>query len=220
MCEPYHSIVQYDGRNDNDDNLPFSGQMDTEQRLMAGLGAKVMSWGKKIRDWFHFSKLGSGHHKAIELVGRKSLYLPIETRYEGVWWDRTFQVDGYYHGPIVDESTAIQSAKEYHEEVVMGSMSKFRRFFELSIRKSDWAYLYVTRFFENVLTSRGRDEVLRKLRTVFERTATVHSLFAPNVAEAERARATDVVMGFTRKRSLFLPHWADNSKLWLPGQGG
>jgi hypothetical protein len=191
--------------------------MDLEQRLRAGLGSKVMSWGKKIRGWFHFSKVGSGHSEAIQLRGLQSLILPEHTRYEGYWWERTFHLDGYYQGPRVDQATAFECAEAYHQETVMSSMKRFRRFFETSIEKSTRAEGYVHQFLEKVMTREGRDLVLQKLRRVFGKSANVFSLFGIRSQDQRKAQATKCVMGFTRKRGLFLPHWADDDRLWTPG---
>jgi len=75
MCEPAHSIVQYPTDFD-DHNLP-GGQMDSESRLKLALG-KFWNTGKRIKNWFHYSKLGAGHHSIFE-NGRKTLYLPKPT---------------------------------------------------------------------------------------------------------------------------------------------
>lgn len=216
MCEPAHSIVQYPN-DDNDDNDQLPG-LPIEQKLNRSLGSKVVSWGKKILNWFHFSKLGSGHSESISLSGKASLILPEHTRYEGLWWDRKFIIDGGYYGYPTDKEVAIQCAEQYHKNVVMSSMSKFRRFFETSIQKSDWGSMYVDMLLSYVLTPQGRDNVLGKLRRIFGKGSTLHGLYGHRASSQTKDRATKVVMGFTRKRNLFLPHWADDDTLWQPGQ--
>ncbi len=212
MCEPAHSIIQYPNH-DDDDNIPFGGQMSMDQRLKATLGQKVAALGKRIKNWFHFSKMGSGHTDSIQLSGRASLILPEHTRYEGLWWDRKFILDDIrYNGASVDAETAFDCAKLYHENVVMQNMSSFRRFLEASIRKSTYPNLYINRFVEGVLNPLGRDKFMNKLRRVFGKgthTHTVFSIYSENFEPGIK-----VLMGFTRKRELYLPHWADDQKLW------
>lgn len=177
-----------------------------EQKLQASLGSKVVSWGKRIQEWFHFSKLGSGHTDAIELSGRASLILPQHTRYEGLWWHRKFEIDGPFHGSIVDREDALKSAEAYHNEVVMQNIKKFRRFFETSLNKTDRAHGYVDHFLCDVLTREGRDAVKTKLRRIFG------CFIIPSCPTPQHIK---VLMGFTRKRELFQSHWADDDKLWL-----
>lgn len=212
MCEPAHSIVQYPDH-DVDDDAPFSGQMTMGQRISSALGTAA-SWGKKIRKWFHFSKLGAGHSDAIELSGHASLILPEHTRYEGLWWDREFIIDGPYHGPSIDKLAAIECAEQYHKNVVMGNMPTFRRFLEKSLMKTSRFNSYITRMSENVLTKKARDQMHTKLKRV---VGTYNFGWSSSLLTPEtRTAATNIIMGFTRKRELFLPHWADDDKLWLP----
>lgn len=215
MCEPAHSIVQYPDH-DVDDDAPFSGQLTMGQRLNSALG-KAVSWGKKIRKWFHFSKLGAGHSDAIELSGHASLILPEHTRYEGLWWDREFIIDGPYHGVSIDKRAAIECAEQYHKNVVMGNMSTFRRFLEKSLQKTDRYGSYVIRLSENVLTKKATDEMHKKLKRVLG-TVSFGSWGSTSLKPEKKGIATDIIMGFTRKRELFLPHWADDDKLWLPAK--
>jgi hypothetical protein len=209
MCEPSHSIVQYPDSNP-DDHLPMG------DRLKQTLGERIVAWGKRIQNWFHFSKLGSGHSDAIELSGRSSLILPEHTRYEGLWWDRDFKIDGSYHGFSTEQADAFETAKYYHDEKVMKNMSTFRRFLETSIEKSDSGQLYMHQFAEHVLTKEGRDGLYSKLKRLGK------SLFTWQLFRSKetKEKATKILMGFTRKRILLLPHWADDEKLWTPGQVG
>lgn len=222
MCEPAHSIVQYPINDDygGDDNLPFGGQMDRETRLKAALG-KAMDWGKKVLRWFHFSKLGSGHAGAGPVHGRQIFYLPNETRYEGKWWERRVDPDGSYYGHPMDKEEALHAADLYCRDVVLGSMSKFRRFLETSIKKSSgWGYRYAEQFLEYVLTSAGRDAVLAKFRNIFgvREACSVTRLFNGSEGNPAKQKAIDCLMGFTRKRNLFVPLWADEPSLWVPQQ--
>lgn len=214
MCEPAHSIVQYPDKTDDDHDLP-QGNMPMDVRIKKTLGERFSEWwGKHIGSWFHFSKVGNGHTSAISLTGKASLILPEHTRYEGLWWERKFILDGRFHGPKSDLADAFEAAKKYHETTVMGSMKQFRRFFEQSLCKTDRYASYIVRFVENCLNQKGREQLLKKARQLFGKTAQVECLINRRTSDAKKEQIIKFLMGFTRKRTLFLPHWSDDDKLW------
>lgn len=218
MCEPYHSVVQYPHDFDDTD-LPFGGQMNKEERLKAALGA-AFSWTKKIEKWFHFSRFGAGHSKATMITGRNSIYLPKPTLYEGAWWRRTFHLDGW---GAKAETRAFNAAEEYHHRSVMGNMSLFRRFLEQSMRQTthgQGAFAYVDVLLQNVLTVEGGNQLLEKFRRVFGPSAHPCRVMSRRSHKQEVEKGIKIVMGFTRKRRLFLPHFADDNLLWVPGGQG
>jgi len=218
MCEPYHSVVQYPD-DFNDDDLPFGGQMDKESRLKSALG-KAFDWSRKIGKWFHLSKFGAGHSKASGEVSRSSIYLPRPTLYEGMWWDRKFVLDGY--GYYITDQEALKAAECYHKSSVMGNMKMFRRFLETSMVKTihpRGPYAYVEKLIENVWTAEGVNKLLEKFRRVFGRNAHPNRIMGYRGTQQPKEKAIKIVMGFTRKRGLFLPHFADDNSLWLPGSG-
>ncbi|MGW8178647.1 MAG: hypothetical protein ACWGQW_07765, partial [bacterium] len=140
--------------------------------------------------------------------------------YEGEWWRREFILDGW--GGRADEG-ALEMAKAYHDASVMGNMSLFRRFLETSMVKSNHprgAYAYVEAMLESVWTSEGVNKLLEKFRRVFGPHASPALVMSRRSNEREVGRAIKIVMGFTRKRELFLPHFADDDKLWVPGGQG
>ena len=215
MCEPCHSVVQYPDDFDDSD-LPFGGQMDKETRLKSALG-KAFGWTRKIGKWFHFSRFGAGHSRATMEDSRSTLYLPTPTLYEGEWWHREFKLDGW--GARADE-VARGAAEAYHNASVMGNMSLFRRFLETSMVKTNHprgAYAYVEAMLESVWTSEGVNKLLEKFRRVFGPHASPVNVMSRRSNEREVGKAIKIVMGFTRKRELFLPHFADDDKLWVPG---
>lgn len=223
MCEPAHSIVQYncqdDYNKDDDDQKPFSSQMDQESRIKAALG-KVLKLGRRIGGWLHFSKFGEGHSGVVDnklspqLVefGRTSLILPNDTKYENYWWDRKIVFDGRFSGPISDREPALTAASAYAECSCLGNMSLFRRFLEQSVKSSTrFAHWYAERFMDYMLTAEGRTEFTRQLKQAGR--GTMFELFKdPNTKDVALAK----MMKMTRKRSLLLPHWADNESLWTP----
>lgn len=217
MCEPAYSIIQYpDDDVKKDDDSRFGDHMTVRSRLSSALGNKIADLGRKIKSWFHYSKVACGHSQAIMLSGRSTLYLPQPTYYEGLWWDREFVRDGTYYGFDVDSDLAFECAKEYNDTTVMASMSAFRRFLEESIIKSSYSIRYVERLVEDTLNQNGRNAVIAKLRRIFGGSsgAVLSDCFGYRVSPEKKLQATSVVMGFTRKRKLFLPHWADNDRLW------
>ncbi|MEA1999806.1 MAG: hypothetical protein U9N61_10875 [Euryarchaeota archaeon] len=222
MCEPCHSIVQYPTDFDDTD-LPGGDSTDKESRLKAALG-KGFGWAKRLDKWFHLSKFGAGHHKNTgSLTYRSNLYLPAPTLWEGDWWDREFRLDGYgfREGELLKEKA--KAAELYHDRSVMGNMSLFRRFLETSMVKSNHLvgpYIYVEKLLEYVLTPVGGNKVLEKFRRVFGRSATPARVLSRRADKREVEKGIKVIMGFTRKRELFLPHFADDDKLWVPGGQG
>ena len=194
MCEPAHSIVQYP------DDLPFGGG-----RGCGMVFGKVMDWCKKVGGFIHFSKLGAGHSESLRISPLHDLYIPEEARFEGLWWDRTFDFDSFNSQRSLERKGA---AERYHNDVVFRDMCSFRRFLETSLRQSDKCNLYAERLMEFVLTPKGRDKLYNKLRSLGggrEIWKVFHVL---------KPQAIKTVMGITRQRGLFLPHFADDSNLW------
>lgn len=205
MCEPYHSIIQHQERNDDD---PKGGGITPSNAW--GLG-KILDWGKKIKDWFHFSRLGSGHSESLVWAQNKHLAVFPETRYEGAWWDRSFKIDGPFCGSSSLKPIAEEAAKEYCLETVIGNIQKVRKFLEVSMEKSYRPQLYVERMMEGMLTPKGRDEVLKRMYQVFAIKKGGHGLHVDlyRILTSEREKATDFFLGYTRKRKLLVPEWAD-----------
>lgn len=214
MCEPAHSIVQYP--DDFDSDLPTGKGDGKESTLKAVLG-KGFDWTKKIGKWFHLSKFGAGHHENTgSLNYRSRIYMPSPILWEGLWWERKFHFDGL----IEPDPGQIQrdAAKTYHNRSVMGNMSLFRRFLEKSmIESKQGAYSYVEALLEHVFTAEGVNKLLEKFRRVFGRSATPARLMSQRSTKQEVEKGIKVVMGFTRRRGLFLPHFADDDSLWVPG---
>lgn len=212
MCEPTHSIVQFP--NDYDDSdLPFGHHIDKESRLKAAIKG---AWGKTLGRWFHFSKVGSGHSGALMLTGQQTLMLPKETKYEGIWWERDFKLDDRPTTQTMRGGDAFACAREYHDRSCMGSLSLFRRFLEQSMLTSTYSRAYVELLIEQVFNEKGRNEVIRKLKRVLGARITnpIAVGFNKRASDKRKKQAIDCVMGFTRKRELYLPHFADDTKLW------
>jgi hypothetical protein len=202
MCEPKHSIVQYPDDYD-DSNLPFGGNMDKEIRLKAALG-KAFDWARKIGKWFHLSKFGAGHSRATMEHSKNTLYLPTPTLWEGYWWDRTFHLDSWCR-TYCENMQQRNAAYAYHEASVMQNMSTFRRFLETSMRNTQHPlgpYAYTEKLLDYMLTSEGQNLCWKKLKC----------FFWSNSHNPERL--IKITMGFTRKRDLLLPHFADDENLW------
>jgi len=225
MCEPAHSIIQYPDSNDDEDDQS-KPQPPMQDRLKMGLGERIFALGRRIGNWFHFSKMGNGHSEAIAMTGRahQMVILPTHTKYEGLWWRREFQIDGHYHGYRHEMPTAHASAKEYHEDLVYSNIKTFRRFLEDSMKKSERPYVYAELLLESVFTSQGRDMVLAKFGRVFGGTAGAslsegYRLLTDGLNKygSNVDKSIAMIMGFTRRRELYRSEWADDSKLWSPG---
>lgn len=203
MCEPAQSIVQYNISNNENDSL-ITGDKENLIRKALGNGFR---FGKRFLDWLHFSKMGEGHSGISQSVvsnqlsefGRVELILPKETKYETLWWDRVVRIDGPYRsGQDFEKQDAILASKQYAQASCLGNMSIFRRFLEESMKSSSRYKHYVTRFLENVLNKNGR--------------SLLWPIIRPNMSNKDFVIAK--VLGATRKRNLFQPHWADEEKIW------
>lgn len=213
MCEPNHSINQ------------FPDDPDLTPKVQSAF-QKVTEWAKKVGSWFHFSKMGMGHSESIRYGKNQSLYIPEPTRYEAKWWFRRFERDGSFIGSdgkvyrewgdrpphIMEEmADAFDSARIYADQVCLGSLSAFRRFFETSVQKSNYANLYFEQF-RSMLNTEGRLEMDKKLKFLDLRS----SYFSIGAVDRNKDAMTKICMGLTRKRGLLIPEWADDNKLWLP----
>ena len=202
MCEPAHSIVQIPDDFDDTD-LPFGDNIPKAERLKRLLKG---TW-KKIGKWFHISKMGSGHSEATGFGRRELQFLGNPERdYEGLWWYRTFKEDPTYHyGSLIQrpvtEPEALRAAKEYHDLVCMQNIKVFRRFFETSLRKTTRAHGYIDRLLTLVLNTEGRRQLGANR---FIRRYT-------NILTESQIKT---VMGYTRRRGLFIPEWADDDNFW------
>lgn len=199
MCEPTHSIVQYpdqDSGGNPTDSIIKAIPIETKD-------GGVWQWlRKKIGSWFHFSKLGNGHSEAIgKLTPFARRLLPDDTKYEALWWNRTVKLDGRFYGEEFDKDAALQATQTYAEGVSIGSLTSLRRFLEVSMLKSERAYRYVEAFVQ-MLNKKGADAFNKLLKR-----------YCFNVVDH---RVIKFVLGFTRKRELLVPEWADDTKLWLP----
>ena len=209
MCEPAHSIIQFTEPKDSDGDESSIGRgLTLEERVRLGLG-KLAEWGSKIKHWINFSRLGSGHSEGAADLNRKTqLALPPFTSYEGFWWSREFKTDGNYKGYDFEKSEALAVAKEYHERVVFASIGHFRRFLEQSLRKTNKANSYVTNFVNSVLNPKGQDTLAKRMKRFgIPRLSRIMSVGEPEI---------NTIIGVTRDRKLFMPHFADDDKLWTP----
>jgi len=223
MCEPTHSIVQYSHQ--DDEGRPTQPKIEREMEKRSGF-RKVIDWGKKILDWIHFSAMGAGHSFSIQLIGAKEILLPADTRYEALWWDRTFRIDGRFHGEEFDAQLAFDCAHEYAKEVSLGNLTKLRMFLETSMHKTEYFSLYVSAFFDNLICRGGRDEAIAKLRNSLniKKVNNLSMMFGVNPTKDVIGKAIKVMLGLTRKRHLLNSAWADDQSLWdsgfhPPGQG-
>ena len=201
MCEPAHSIVQYDPT-DSDDHF---GGMD-----MGSILSKLGSFSKKVGRWFHISKMGAGHSLATQFGRQQLLYLPEGNKYEGFWWNKgDFHFDGWGDKPDVETT---QAAEEYHKRSCIGSIQLFRRFLEESMKQSERPNKYAARFVEHILLSKAKDMFVTKVNRLLPgRLKCGHNVV---IAEGTKERFIKLVMGFTRKRGLLVPEWSQDDTFW------
>lgn len=208
MCEPNHSVIQCEDPNDGDDDgLTAQGGYSTG-RLTSGL----TKWTKKIKKWLHLSMMGSGHS---ETIGARNLvpmhhYHRVFSLYEGHWWDRTFCRDGGLYG----SSEQFECARDYSHQVCMGDLTQLRRFLETSFSNTDRLWMYVLRFRENFLNADGRKAFDKKFKSAFRCPFSDRALY-----QVDKQRFAKFALGFTRKRHLLVPEWADDDRIWTPNSG-
>jgi hypothetical protein len=226
MCEPKHSIVQYP----DDDGDDQSSGTPTAVRI-SGWG----EWLRKIGQWLHLSKMGKGHSEAIKTTSIEAeLFLPKPTYYEVEWWQRRLLLDGPFRGTFKRtghnalehhiamhtsdaartswyrlQDEAKQAAQQYANAVSIGNMTTFRRFLTTSLQKTEEPTKYVLHF-ELMLNRVGRDQLARRLKEFTMRCG--------RVSKTNVDRITKLLLGFTRKRELLIPEWADDKGLWVPSK--
>ena len=214
MCEPMHSIVQFEPPTNSDDPPPPSDGGDTPTGTWASRLGNTVKWLKRVGGMFHLSAMGKGHSEALgSQDGRREYFLmPEATRYEASWWNREVRVDGSYFAS--EPQVALQNAKDYAGLVSIGSLHALRQFLEVSMTNTDNLMAYV-RQFRNILTSKGRVRYEHELNRILKNRAALmltNDYVVPSHNEAVR----NLCLGFTRKRHLLVPEWADDRSLWTP----
>jgi hypothetical protein len=102
---------------------------------------------------------------------------------------------------------AFDAAQHYANAVSIGNMTTFRRFLTASLQKSDQPSKYVLHF-ELMLNHAGRDSLCKRVKEFTMRCG--------RVSKTNVDRVTKLLLGFTRKRELLIPEWADDKSLWVP----
>ena len=247
MCEPSHSIIQYDPpERDNDD---FDGGMSAQsgQYVRDGLLAGLGQWAKKVKGWMHLSMLGKGHS---ETIGERSnglmfRYDNVLRLYEAHWWNRAVVKDGAmsngrYVNHVTTSQLQLDAATNYANLVSIGDLGQLRRFLEQSLAKTDKSQAYLCMFRDGFLNVDGRTQFDKDVKDVLKVEPRV--LMSTNFANplqvgvlngmrseignrdnSKKSRPlsldsiTKFILGFTRKRKLIVPEWADDASLWVSG---
>lgn len=205
MCEPSHSIIQYP---EYHDDMPVGPKLE----------ALKPSWLEKIHNWFHVSKLGSGHSEAMSMNRLASRMLPAEHRYDGNWWDRTVRPDHWHPDP-----DAVAAATKYCNRVCMGSISTLRRFLEISMKASDRPYSYAKVFVDKVLNLLGQTEFRAGMKRFFtdgKNRYLEHDIQSCYTHHSPKfQKAVNFMMGFTRKPKFLRDQWSmTEGGVLVPGQ--
>ena len=230
---------------DDDDELGGGGVGRPGGGTPSGSGGILRKWregvgefGRKVRGWFQFSSMGKGHSESmterLQREGSKVTLLSVDaitahTRYEAFWWERKFDIDGPFLPrtsfnrlglrqltEIEDEKVlrqvAYECAQEYANLVSIGSTRALRQFLDVSLRRTLTPGQYA-QCFELMLNKKGKEEYHGKLRAAFGR-GTHRSV---NWREGDNLeRLKKLMLGFTRRRGLLVPEWADDNPLWVP----
>ena len=204
MCEPYHSIVQFE-----DDGASSGG-------IREGMVKKFGSFVKKIGSALHVSKMGGGHSLAIGQItgdGKRQFLLPDDTKYECDWATRTLKLDGWYRGGN-DHQDAFNWAFEYANRVSIGDIRMLRRFLEISMSNTEEFNNYMEHA-RKLFNKRGLVILDKKLAVIpgwKKRGRWGHRYF--QVDPTLQVPATRVVCGLTRNRNLLVTEWADCPEMW------
>ncbi len=226
MCQPAHSIIQFDPPDDDDQD---HGGNASSGRIMSALG-KAGKWLKKIGNMFHLSTMGQGHHGALgEIDGFKDTFiLPERTYFEAHWWNREVKIDGFFNGrrsaPLyingesanvelreLEKVEALKNSKLYADAVSIGSLHALRQFLEVSLDKTEDPNLYVLAM-RRILNRKGLVAYEQRLKQIPHIQEINYNKFAFDLRESIKG----LLLGFTRKRHLLIPEWADDTKLWVP----
>lgn len=205
MCEPMHSIVQITDPNESDDKDDDLTGQSGQNRVTTAL-SNLGQWCRKFGKWLHISKMGAGHSQAIGKVsaaGHNFLYSTM-TDYECEWWIRKLRHDGGFHGKSEDKDKAFACAWNYCKAVSVGSLTALRRFLEASIVRSVRAPNYVEAF-RKMLSPKGLVQLDKQKKLLDELSKG---------GELKKQQLTNLLLGFTRKRGLLIPEWADDDSLW------
>lgn len=206
MCEPYHSINQFE------DQGPTSARLDT-------ILGPLRNLGKRIRSWLHLSAAGAGHSEGMAKLLNRSDLSHYGTKYETAWWNRKTKIDGYYFGDL-DHQDALIAAEQYAMSSSIGNIQILRRFLEPTLRITDRGPGYYC-VFRDMLTLKGREELERKTKLIGGKAmVTEMSAYSWRSGMFLSPQLIKAMIGLTRKRSLLVPEWADDDKLWLPASKG
>lgn len=241
MCEPFHSITQFPAISQEEGRFTSPGD-NLSVLLSQTLQAPIITHGLALRDnavinvksdpfsnlgveideFVNFSRLGLGHSESMEVAGlsrRKVPQLPDDTRYEVAWWERRVRIDGHFKGgPKWVEQQAFKSAEKYAQLSSIGNLSIFRRFLEQTVRKTTASRraCYFMRVLESLLTVEGRQQLYYKLQQAMGGQKGVDAIWSMEKLDADMFdRCVSAMLGFTRKRHLLVPEWADDDSLWV-----
>jgi hypothetical protein len=241
MCEPSHSIIQYNPPEHDDDGdgpgSSMSAQAGQYSRdgLLAGLG----QWAKKIRGWMHLSMLGKGHSETLgaRSNGLMYRYNDVFRLYEAHWWNRKVIRDGAlqrggYASNVIITQQQLDAATNYANLVSIGDLGQLRRFLEQSLAKTDRSQAYLNQFRAGFLNVDGRIQFDKDCKEILKVSPSVILDQAVGVVNSPVGKAdpskgrplslesvTKFILGFTRKRKLIVPEWADDASLWTSGLG-
>lgn len=200
MCEPAFSISQFE------DPDQFGNAPSSHLGMKLGVIAQL---GKRIRSWFHLSKMGYGHHESTAKILGGRISLPSHTKYETMWWSRDTKVDGYHHGKLSPED-ALDACDWYAHQTCIGGLPQLRTFLERTLMGTDRLGSYIPPLQLLFGTRKGKRAIDRFYHQHRKDLAKLI------IVEPTPRQLTNFVVGMTRHREMMCPEWADDNKLWLP----
>lgn len=225
MCEPTHSIIQFSLRdflgNDESNRIAFA--------MRKTFGVAVAN-GINDGNFLTYSMLGYGHSEGISIASMPEI-LPLNAKYEGLWWNRKVIVDT----PAADwtpemKVEAMESAKNYADKYSLGSLVALRKFLRESLqyttrpgdyidaaRKmlSEKGLAIMDEIIKDIKKSNNLKEMLKHVKSVDRSHAsTKKSGTYPNNISLERQPVIAMLDELTKHREYMCPEWADDAALW------
>jgi hypothetical protein len=224
MCEPTHSIIQfslYDALgNSNANSLHFA--------MRSNFGVALAN-GIQDKKFLTYSMMGYGHSEGIKVASMPEL-LPLNAKYEALWWNRKVVVDT----PAADwtgetKELAIAAARKYAERYSIGSLNSLRNFLAESLEYTLNPLQYIDAA-RAMFSSRGihvMDEMIRdiqkerNLKKMLSHVKSVNSSIKTSLktgtmenVSAERRPLVVMMNELTQHRDYFNSEWADDYSLW------
>lgn len=209
MCEPYHSTIQWDVSDGIQSMIQAAVEQGSRNALKLVSITDMIEPGVKVGAYLHYSAAGAGHSLAAKLSTLKSNFLQVRNDFETEWWNRSVKIDTFRHG---DETAALDAATIFANRKCIGDLNKFRSFLTRSLTQTENPATYVNAFVR-MLNGDGQVELERRAKYIIGKKAGWFD--GHNLTQVmSPVSLANFLCGFTKKRSLLVPEWADDDAIW------